>query len=449
MFKIGDIVRGLKNEEYGITNEEMLKAKILNVYEDVKKVKVEILEHKESYYRGHTYTIEWKVLELINNENKKENETIVDDIYRVLDNTGARKADLIERISYNEREVKKAWREIALRRNDLTNLKRDLEMLQTINIEETKNKVKTHIDNILSLPQVKKLDTYGSDLYIYTNRIDFYDTQGNKFRGNHYKIEMNIKTGALRFETPYAESNLHYSYWDEGDEISPHPHIGRPGEYCLGNAGDLLCEYISEQDLFNSVLVVIAFLEQCNEEDYAGKWVSEWTCIDEEGNEIENPYDKHRNMCSICDERLTEDETYYCYECDAPICDEHAWSIGDGDYVCESCADEYYTRCSICDVLHRNEDVTECADCGDYVCNNCERWAGEDTFCSDHCRDEQYTFCNGCDEYKPNDDMVDCAYCEESYCISCMTKAHDKYFCDEECKANWEDANLETVNYEE
>ena len=50
MFKVGDIVRGLKNEEYGITNEEMLKAKILNVYEDVKKVKVEILEHKESYY---------------------------------------------------------------------------------------------------------------------------------------------------------------------------------------------------------------------------------------------------------------------------------------------------------------------------------------------------------------------------------------------------------------
>ena len=42
MFKVGDIVRGLKNEEYGITNDEMLKAKILNVYEDVKKVNVEI-----------------------------------------------------------------------------------------------------------------------------------------------------------------------------------------------------------------------------------------------------------------------------------------------------------------------------------------------------------------------------------------------------------------------
>ena len=106
MFKVGDIVRGLKNEEYGITNEEMLKAKILDVYEDLKKVKVRIIEHKESYYSGHTYTIEWKVLELINNENKKENETIVDDIYRVLDNTGARKADLIERISYNVREIK-------------------------------------------------------------------------------------------------------------------------------------------------------------------------------------------------------------------------------------------------------------------------------------------------------------------------------------------------------
>ena len=45
--------------------------------------------------------------------------------------------------------------------------------------------------------------------------------------------------------------------------------------------------------------------------------------------------------------------------------------------------------------------------------------------------------------------MVDCAYCEDSYCKTCMIKAHDKYFCDEGCKENWEDANLETINYEE
>ena len=448
MFKVGDIVRGLENAEYGITNDEMLKAKILNVYEDVKKVKVEVLEHKESYYEGHTYTIEWKVLELINNENKKENETIVNDIYRVLDDTESRKADLIERISYNEREVKKAWREIALRRNDLIELKRDLEILQTIDIESAKNKVKTHIDNILSLPQVKKLDMYSSDLHIYTNQIDFYDTQGNKFRGNHYKIEMNIRTGALRFETPYAESNLHYSYWDENNEISPHPHIGRPGEYCLGNAGDLLCEYISEQDLFNSVLVVIAFLEQCNEEDYAGKWVREWTCIDEEGNEIENPYKKIVNTCTCCEAELDNDNTLICYECGETMCDSCYYDYGD-EVICDHCRDEHYTRCDVCEDLYKNEDVTECAECGEYVCGDCERWAGDDTFCSDHCRDEQYTFCDRCDEYKPNDDMVDCEYCGDSYCISCMTKAHDKHFCDEECQANWEDANLETENYEE
>ena len=437
MFKIGDIVRGIKNTRYAITNERMLEAKILNIYESTNEVVVEILKHEDKHNVGESFTIKKDMIELINNENKKENEIIVDDIYRVLDNTETRKADIKERITYNEKEVKRAWNEIASRKNALIDLKRDLEILQSIDVGETKKKVKMHIDNILSLPQVKKLDTYGSELHIYTNQIDFYDTQGNKFKGNHYKIEMNVRTGALRFETPYAESNLHLSYWNEEREISPHPHIGEPGEYCLGNAGDLLCEYISEQDLFNSVLVVIAFLEQCNEEDYAGKWVSEWTCIDEEGNEIDNPYDRMGNACCICDERMSEDNTYYCYECGETMCWSCSNSLGDGEYLCDSCRDESYTRCDVCDNLYKNEEVNECVSCGEYVCENCEVCAGDEVCCSESCREDMFTFCEGCDEYINNGDMKECLHCGKELCKDCMEQRNGDWFCNEDCAKEW------------
>lgn len=49
-FKVGDIIKGRKDNGYGYTEERMTKAKVLSVYGD--RMEIKILEHKDAFYIG-------------------------------------------------------------------------------------------------------------------------------------------------------------------------------------------------------------------------------------------------------------------------------------------------------------------------------------------------------------------------------------------------------------
>lgn len=55
-FKVGDIIRGRKNDKYRITNEEMLKAEVLRV--ENRNMDIKILDHKNKEKIGLTYPVE-------------------------------------------------------------------------------------------------------------------------------------------------------------------------------------------------------------------------------------------------------------------------------------------------------------------------------------------------------------------------------------------------------
>lgn len=55
-FKVGDIIRGRKNDKYRITNEEMLKAEVLRV--ENRNMDIKILDHKNKEEIGLTYPVE-------------------------------------------------------------------------------------------------------------------------------------------------------------------------------------------------------------------------------------------------------------------------------------------------------------------------------------------------------------------------------------------------------
>ena len=45
-FKVGDKIRGLKNNKYNITNEEMELAEVIKIYKDRDDMKIKILKLK-------------------------------------------------------------------------------------------------------------------------------------------------------------------------------------------------------------------------------------------------------------------------------------------------------------------------------------------------------------------------------------------------------------------
>ena len=278
-----------------------------------------------------------------------------------------------------------------------------LEIKRLEQVNEDKVDFSSEVENILNHKYVEGMIVTGSKSFnIYTDYIDIYDEDGNRFRGNKYRLEFNFNDMECRIYG--IEDDLcRKSYWTKHD---PHPHVnGESGRACWGDAGSMLSMNMNEFELYASFIVVLNFLQQVNTSDPAGEYICNWDCIDDDNNDIENPYENvNFAKCTVCDEDLSEDEATYCDECGEYCCDSHAYWIDDNQwYVCEHCYDNYYGRCAHCEERFHEENLTE---------------IHGDTYC-EHCRDELFIQCDNCDEYEPNDRVFYCEGCGKHFCLDC------------------------------
>lgn len=65
-FKVGDIVKGIPDNGYSITNGDMYKGEVVNVSDD--SIVIKILDHKSKKLVGKEYPVVWKEYQIENNE---------------------------------------------------------------------------------------------------------------------------------------------------------------------------------------------------------------------------------------------------------------------------------------------------------------------------------------------------------------------------------------------
>lgn len=65
-FKVGDIVKGIPDNGYSITNGDMYKGEVVNVSDD--SIVIKILDHKSKGLVGKEYPVVWKEYQIENNE---------------------------------------------------------------------------------------------------------------------------------------------------------------------------------------------------------------------------------------------------------------------------------------------------------------------------------------------------------------------------------------------
>lgn len=278
-----------------------------------------------------------------------------------------------------------------------------LEIKRLEQVNEDKVDFSSEVENILNHKYVEGMIVTGSKSFnIYTDYIDIYDEEGNRFRGNKYRLEFDFNNMECRIYG--IEDDLcRKSYWTNHD---PHPHVsGNNGRACWGDAGSMLSMNMNEFELYASFIVVLNFLQQVNTSDPAGAYICNWDCIDDDNNDIENPYeDVNFAKCTVCDEDLSENEAVFCDECGDYCCDLHSYWIEDiQGYVCESCYDNYYGKCAHCEERFHEENLTE---------------IHGDTYC-ESCRDELFIQCDNCEEYEPNDRVFCCEGCGRNFCLDC------------------------------
>ena len=279
----------------------------------------------------------------------------------------------------------------------------------------------------------------GKVVEITTDYIDIYDESGNKFKGNKYLLSFDFDDMTCYIEGLDKDYNRK-SYWTDQD---PHPHVnGENGEACWGSAGSMLVESMNNYEIYASFIIVLNFLQQVNTSDPAGAYIRNWDCIDEEGNDIENPYEKDYEVCCICDEELDEDNEFYCEDCGDHMCGDHAyWIDNNSKYVCERCYEDDYNRCDNCDENTHSNDVvwhgnnvycescyfelfTECYECSETVRKDEMILTNDEWYCED-CHEEKFVDCAECGETVEKENTFYCNECGYTYCTDCKEEKEE------------------------
>ena len=429
IFKVGDKVRRIKG-----MSGEMVTGDIGTVKKIVNNEWMEIVEYPEERHlidrfelvESREYTMEEKISKInegFNNIAKKHNK-------HLLDRAKDRKQYYYRDIKNYEKYLKDAWTAYKQAMIDIK-----------IYSQEAENKDYTSdIEAILNHKYVKDISMIDGSrqVVILTDYIDIYDEQGNKFKGNKYKLTFDYDDMTCYIEGLDEDYNRK-SYWTEQD---PHPHVdGNNGEACWGSAGSMLSENMNNYELYASFIVVLNFLQQVNTSDPAGEYIRNWDCIDEDGNDLENPYDSYAT-CHICDAEMNEDNSNYCEDCDRHMCDDHAyWIDSPGKYVCEECFEEHYGVCYECgERIHKDDacwhggDVY-CQDCYDSKFDECYECGiiyektemnliNDEWYCGS-CSEELFADCDECGYTKDKEDTFYCNICCSTYCTSCKEEVKE------------------------
>lgn len=430
IFKVGDKVRRIKG-----MSGKMVTGDIGTVKKIVNDEWMEIVEYPEERHlidrfelvESREYTMEEKISKIneeFNKISKKHNKYL-------LDRAKDRKQHYYRDIKHYERCLKDAW----------TAYKESMIDIKIYSQEAENKNYTSDIEAILNHKYVKDISMIDESrqVVIITDYIDIYDEQGNKFKGNKYKLTFDYDDMTCYIEGLDEDYNRK-SYWTEQD---PHPHVdGNNGEACWGSAGSMLSENMNNYELYASFIVVLNFLQQVNTSDPAGEYIRNWDCIDEDGNDLENPYDRECEICYICDEELNENNESYCEDCDRHMCDDHAYWIDYlGKYVCEECFEENYRVCYECsERIHKNDvcwhdDYVYCQDCYDSKFEECyecgetfekdEMNLIDDEWYCDDCSEEKFADCDECGYTRDKEDTFYCNICCSTYCVNCKEEVKE------------------------
>lgn len=429
IFKVGDKVRRIGGMSGG-----MVTGDIGTVKKIVSDEWMEIIEYPEERHlidkfelvESREYTMEEKISKInegFNNIAKKHNK-------HLLERAKDRKKYYYRDIKNYEKYLKDAW----------TAYKQAMIDIKTYSQEAENQDYTSDIEAILNHKYVKDISMKDGSrqVVILTDYIDIYDEQGNKFKGNKYELTFDYDDMTCYIDGLDEDYNRK-SYWTEQD---PHPHVdGNNGEACWGSAGSMLSENMNNYELYASFIVVLNFLQQVNTSDPAGEYIRNWDCIDEDGNDLDNPYDSYAT-CHICDVEMNEDNSCYCEDCCENMCDDHAYWIGSlGKYVCEECFEEHYRVCDECgERIHKddahwyNDDVycdgcyenkfEECYECGTtYKKYEMSIVKGE-CYCDD-CYEEKFAECDECGDTEYREDTFYCDICCSTYCVNCKEEKEE------------------------
>lgn len=161
----------------------------------------------------------------------------------------------------------------------LEKMKRELAIRQSISDNANENKLIEQMNLIANHPRVKDIIIEDDRFIINVPDIHVYDVQGREYYIGDFTISIRYDSSTIYFKNT---NNRRTGYWSSRDH---HPHISGEGQACFGNLEFTVAELSAQAEYYALYLSLLDFLENVNELDVAGGYVSSWDIVDGEEDE--------------------------------------------------------------------------------------------------------------------------------------------------------------------
>ena len=303
-----------------------------------------------------------------------------------------------------------------------------------------------NLKGIVSIKPIFENDGAFNRLQIITDKI-YINSMGYRFYVGRFDIELDFSSTRTTIMNLDPE-NRRKSYWGENCQ---HPHVSYSGAPCLGACASPLSEAMKGFRIKTICMLLLSYLSSINPTDAAGKYLTNWDIVDDDGNIVDFPVEL--TSCYSCHEHVTEankENFAVCHDCGHNFCGNHhdKYQIeGEEDRVplCIDCR-RSYKACHKCGVLTKNTRL--CSFCGNnYCCEHIKVFhviegdvdekgrynISERAVCCD-CEEEflknvNKIVCEHCGEVFYSFGKVDkyiCNHCMESSCSFCGKELHEK-----------------------
>lgn len=319
-----------------------------------------------------------------------------------------------------KRELERACNAIEEYKQSLTNALKNKNMqeslLKMINSTEGFD-LQKKLEEILNNKKIEKVEINNTTITMFTKPLICRASNGGLYDVGAFKIAFNAQGAGVRFFT-LDNKYKRRSYW--GDNCQ-HPHVSDTGSACLGNSAEPIAILNSQYEYSSIADICVAFLEQANLDDCAGRHVGNWDKVDANGNLIEggcidveetrfkygktseedefpskrrciwdgNRYEKNEMIYVQSEGVWINKENFkfrfsYCEECGelVDINKQGIIEIDKGKYVCKTHA-SLYKKCDLCGKFEKETNVKQ------------ENINGVDTNVCTTCLEKLIT-CSGC-----------------------------------------------------
>jgi hypothetical protein len=164
----------------------------------------------------------------------------------------------------------------------IQNLQRAMKESEVANsgMKEIAEKYLKDFDLLVAHEKIEDVRFIDGKIEVFTVPLFMYDEDGLRFKLGKCRFVINMENADVKFYS----ANPRRSYWSHHD---PHPHVsGNDNHACLGNVSSTIAELVAYSEVYALALTCIDFLEAVNRDDSAGKYVTNWDEVDEDGNVI-------------------------------------------------------------------------------------------------------------------------------------------------------------------